>query len=140
MVVQTELERKLSHRQFCERFMAATGTGDRAALAELLHPDFECVEADGLPYAGAYRGLDGWMALGQAVVGAWSKFRIRPIEYPGESENSFTVRFAISGVSRKTGKAFETTVLELWHFREGKLITIFPYYFDTHLLATADSE
>lgn len=119
--------------------MAATQTVDKAALAALLHPDFECVEADGLPYAGVYRGLDGWMALGAAVIGAWSKFRIRPIEYPGESENAFTVRFAISGVSRKTGKAFETTVLELWHFKDGKLAAISPYYFDTHLLATVDA-
>jgi ketosteroid isomerase-like protein len=118
--------------------MAATRNDDEAALASMLHPEFEVEEASGLSYAGVYRGVEGWRALSRAVVGTWSKFRIRTLEYPGESEDSFTVRFAISGTSRRTGKAFDTTVLELWKFRDEKLYRIYPYYFDTHLLFMTD--
>ena len=32
------------HKPFFDRFMAATRTGDKAALAEMIHPDFELVE------------------------------------------------------------------------------------------------
>jgi ketosteroid isomerase-like protein len=128
----------MSHRKFCEDFLAATRSGDAAALGAMLHPEFSVEEASGLPYAGVYKGVDGWIALSRAVVGTWSKFKIAPIAYPGETENTFTVRFAISGVSRKTGQAFETTVLELWQFKDGKLLEIAPYYFDTHLLAKAN--
>lgn len=130
----------MSYRLFCDRFLAALQAGDRDAMAEMLDPDFIIEEAEGLPYAGIYRGLDGWLALSRAVVGTWSGFRISPVEYPGESADSFVVRFAISGRSRRTGKAFETTVLELWRFREGRLAAILPYYFDTHALAMADQE
>ena len=129
----------MRHQAFCDRFMAATQADDAATLAEMLHADFVVEEATGLPYPGIYRGLEGWRTLTKAVIGAWSKFRIKPIAYPGESETYFTVRFAISGVSRKTGKPFETTVLELWEFAQGKLIRIVPYYFDTYALAQVDA-
>jgi ketosteroid isomerase-like protein len=126
----------MSHVQFCERFMAATRSDDEVALSELLHPDFLLEEPSGLPYSGTYHGVSGWRTLARAVVSAWSKFRIEPLEYPAESKDSLVVRFAISGRSRKTGKPFESTVLELWRFKDGKLWRILPHYFDTHLLAS----
>jgi uncharacterized protein len=125
----------MKHRKFCERFVAALAAGDFDTMGTMLHPDFVVVEADGLPYAGIYRGLDGWRALSRAVVETWAGFSIRPIAFLGETSNTFVVRFAISGRSRKTGNAFETTVLELWQFRDGLLAAIDPYYWDTHLLA-----
>ena len=129
----------MGYQTFCERFMAATQADDGAMLGTMLHPDFLVEEAAGLPYGGTYRGLDGWRTLSKAVTSTWSKFRIKPIAYPGESETHCTVRFAISGVSRKTGRAFATTVLELWEFADGRLLRIDPYYFDTHALAMADA-
>lgn len=138
-MLQASGEEPLSHREFSERFLAATRSGDRTALAEMLHPAFEAEEAAGLPYRGMYRGVDGWLALGAAVVGAWSKFRLELLEYVAEDGDNFVVRFAISGESRRTGRAFETTVLEFWRFEGGKLREIHPYYFDTNLLAQVDT-
>lgn len=128
----------MSHREFCERFVAAIQVGDRDAMAAMLHPDFVVVEPEGLPYRGVYRGVDGWFALTKAVIGAWGTFKLETLEHLGETADSFVVRFGLSGRSRKTGRSFETTVLELWRFKDGKLIEILPYYFDTHLLAMAD--
>jgi uncharacterized protein len=114
-------------------------SGDRAAMEGMLHADFEVLEAAGLPYAGSYRGIDGWLQLCSAVVGTWSQFKLKFIEYAGEYENNLVIRFGISGRSRKTGNSFESTVMELWKFKDDKLISILPYYFDTHLLVRADS-
>ncbi len=130
----------MGHREFCERFFAALSAGDLKAQAGMLHPEFVVVEADGLPYAGVYRGIGKWKSLSKSIVQTWSDFKIRPIEYPAESENNLVVRFALSGKSRKTGKAFETTVMELWRFDDAKLREIVPYYFDTHALALADQD
>ena len=129
----------MDYRDFCDRFMAALQAGDRDALAAMMHPDFRVEEAESLPYGGVYRGVDGWLTLARAVIRAWKEFEIRPIEFPGESQDRFLVRFRISGRSRKTEKPFETTVLELWSFHEGRLIEIAPYYFDTHALVMADT-
>jgi ketosteroid isomerase-like protein len=129
----------LSRRLFSERFLAATRAGDRAQLTEMLHPDFELEEAAGLPYGGLYHGVDGWLALGGAVVAAWRSFRMELLEFVAETDDSLVVRLAISGRSRKTDRPFESTVLELWRFKDDRLHRIHPYYFDTHLLALADS-
>jgi ketosteroid isomerase-like protein len=128
----------MSHRAFCERFIAALSAGDFDTIGGMLDPDFVVQEADGLPYAGSYRGLEGWRALSKAVITTWSGFKLHPLEFLGETEETFVVRFAISGRSRKTGTPFESTVMELWRFRGPLLREIIPYYWDTHLLAEAD--
>ncbi|MBX3509556.1 MAG: nuclear transport factor 2 family protein [Hyphomonadaceae bacterium] len=119
--------------------MAATRTGDKVTLAALVHPDFELIEPSGVPYEGTYRGVDGWRKLARAVVEAWEDFQVEPIAFPGESTDTFTVHLKLSGKSRKTGRPFSMSVLELWKFRDGKLIELCPHYFDTHLLAKIDT-
>ena len=64
---------------------------------------------------------------------------MKRIEYLGETEDTLVVRFAISGKSRKTGKVFDSTVMELWRFRDDHLCEILPYYWDTHLLVSANA-
>lgn len=129
----------MDYKHFSEQFLTVMRAGDKSAMEAMLHPEFEVEEALGLPYAGIYRGIDGWLDLCKAVVKTWGKFQLQFIEYAGESEDSLVIRFAISGQSRNTGKSFESSVLEFWKFRDGKLFRIYPYYFDTHLLATADT-
>jgi ketosteroid isomerase-like protein len=112
--------------------------GDFDALGAMLDESFVVHEAPGLPYGGDYHGIAGWRALSQAVVSTWAGFRIKPLEFLGETTDTFVVRFAISGRSRKTGKTFESTVLELWKFNGVRLREITPYYWDTHALEVAD--
>jgi ketosteroid isomerase-like protein len=126
----------MSRRAFCERFFAAITSGNMDEVAGLIDPEFVVTEAEGLPYAGTYRGVDGWRALSKAIVAAWGSFKLQPLEYLGETADTIVVRFAISGRSRKTGTPFESTVLELWRFRGDRLREIVPYYWDTHHLAT----
>jgi hypothetical protein len=107
-------------------------------MERMLHSDFEIVEAEGLPYGGCYRGFEGWRRLSDAILSTWSGFRIKLIEMHGDDESA-VLRFDISGRSRRTGTAWQSSVLELWKFRDGLLARIDPYYFDTHLLAKADA-
>lgn len=129
----------MSYRPFFERFMAATRTGDKAALGEMVHPEFELIEPTGVPYEGTFRGLDGWRKLARAVIEAWDEFQVEPLSFPGESADALVVHLRLSGRSRKTGRPFSMSVLELWTFRDGKVIGISPHYFDTHLLAEIDT-
>lgn len=128
----------MSQRAVCERVIAALERADFAAIGAMLEPDFAVHEAAGLPYAGTYRGIDGWRALSRAVVKTWVDFKFAPLEIFACSPDAVVVRFAIAGRSRKTGKAFDTTVLELWRFRNERLREIVPYYWDTFELATID--
>jgi ketosteroid isomerase-like protein len=129
----------MKYRAFCEGFLAALAVGDWDAMERMMHPDFVCIEAEGLPYAGTFTGFDGWRRLSDAVLATWSGFRMKVLEMHGGDDESAVLRIALSGKSRKTGTAWETSVLELWKFKDGKLASIDPYYFDTALLARADA-
>jgi len=127
----------MSHRDFADRFLAALGRGDSATIATMIHPNFELIEANSLPYGGTYKGLDGWVALTKAVGATFAGFRLQLLDYAGEGEDSLVVHFAISGRGRQSGTPFDTRVLEYWRFRDGKLVRIDPFYFDTALVVAA---
>ena len=129
----------MSHRDFAERFLTALRAGEFDTLGGMLDPDFFVTEAEGLPYAGVYRGAQGWRDLSAAIIKTWAGFRLEFIEYAGESADTLVLRFRLTGRSRTTQKPFDTTVLELWRFRDGLLREIVPYYFDTHALVVANS-
>lgn len=127
----------MTHHDFAHRFLAALRAGDTAAMGDMLHPDFELVEADSLPYGGSYRGLDGWLALTRTVTATFVGFRLELLDVAGEGADSIVLHFAISGRGRRSGTSFASRVLEYWRFRDGKLWRIDPFYFDTHLIVAA---
>jgi uncharacterized protein len=126
-------------RRYCAALLAALHKGDFDATASMTDPDFVLHEAEGLPYAGDYGGKDAWRELSASVVSAWSGFRMELLEYLGETPDALVIRVAIFGKSRRTGRPFATTVLELWRFRGETLIELTPHYWDTHALALADT-
>lgn len=130
---------QMNHQEFAKRFLAAMHAGDRERMGAMMHPDFLIEEAASLPYAGQYRGLEGWLALCKAVIATWKSFSLDFIEFAGESDDGLVIRFRLRGVSRKTGRPIDSSVLEFWTFRDGKLVSIAPYYFDTHALVVANT-
>lgn len=129
----------MSHQATCDRFLAALGIGDFETMGALMQPDFVVHEPAGLPYAGDFHGLDGWRELSSQIVAAWAGFKLLRKEFYGETADTLVVMLFLKGRSRKTGKRFETSVLELWRFREGRICEITPHYWDTHTLAALNS-
>jgi uncharacterized protein len=125
----------MTKQDFCRTFIDAVRKGDFETLAPMMTADFVCHEADGLPYGGEYRGLDGWQRLLKRVVETWAGFRLETLAILGETADTIVLRFRLVGRSRRTGTPFDTTVMELWRFEDGKLAEIWPYYWDTAELA-----
>ncbi|WEK41481.1 MAG: nuclear transport factor 2 family protein [Candidatus Brevundimonas colombiensis] len=101
----------------------------------LLHEDFEIIEAPGLPYGGTYRGLKGWGDLIATIKTIWNPVRVTPLWTIGDPNgDQFGKMYRVSGASSVTGKTFDTTIFELWEFKDGKIIRTRPYYWDTHEL------
>jgi ketosteroid isomerase-like protein len=128
----------MSYRDLAERFFAALKVGDFDAMGALVTPDFVCREPAGLPYGGDHVGIEGWRKLTGMITATWAGFRLERLEFHGETADSLVLRLFIKGRSRRTGTPFETSVLELWRFRDGLLCEITPHYFDTHALAVAN--
>ena len=126
----------MSNKAVVEAFLAASGAGDRDALAKIVHPDFEVIEANGLPYAGVWRGAEGFWKLLATVYGYWSDPKIEIVNFiGGENENAFAIEMTMEGRSAKNGTPFKTSLIEVWTVKDGKLFHIKPYYFDTKLMA-----
>ena len=109
-----------------------------AIQQSLLHPDFEIVEAPGLPYGGTYRGIDGWAALIARIKTIWDPVRVTPLWTIGEPDgDKFGKMYRLSGTSTATGRQFDTRIFELWEFEGDKIIRSVPFYYDTKELHDA---
>jgi uncharacterized protein len=127
---------KETNRERLQRFFTAVLAGDQAAQRSLIHPDFVLYEADGLPYAGMYRGTEGWFAAFGKIATTWADMKIEQKLLIGEPDaEEFAWFMSMSGRAATTGKKFETTVFELWSVRDGKVFSIRPHYWDTHMMA-----
>ena len=121
---------QLAVRAFLEAFRNA----DLAAMEALLAPDFVLRQADGLPYAGVYRGVEGWRGLLHKFGQTWSSLVPALVASVG-SGPQFALLFDLAFTSRASGKTLNTRVLEFWTLRNGKVVEILPFYWDTAAVA-----
>jgi uncharacterized protein len=88
-------------------------------------------EPDGLPYGGAYRGKKGLLEGIAAIAAVWKRIRFSDLRY-SLGEDIAIVNFTMSAISRATGKELAMPVCEVWRFRNGRVIEVAPFYWDTH--------
>jgi ketosteroid isomerase-like protein len=118
------------------RFQQALQIGDIATITSLVHPELTVTEPTGVPYAGVYRGPSGFMQLLGKISTTWTELKIEPKAVFGEPRGDvFAAQVELSGRSVATGKLFMTSFIELWRFRDSKVIELTPYYFDTYYLS-----
>lgn len=115
------------------RLYQTLASGDAAALAELLTPDFDGLLAEGLPLGigGRHTGVDamrdhGWWAIGRAF-----RLDAQPLEWIGCDDGRLLVLGRYVGTARATGAAVEARFVHLWTGRDGRLAALW------HLTDTA---
>lgn len=125
-----------TNRAKVERFYQFALAGDTAGINSLLHPQFIGYEADGLPYAGTYHGVEGWWHLVQTVYSTWKDFTPE-IQYimTDDSGQRVGAMLKISGADITSGEKFQSTLFELWGFQDGLISEVRPYYWDTQMLS-----
>ncbi len=128
----------MTNRERMELFYANAAAGDHEAVNAMIHPDFVGYEADGLPYAGVYKGLEGWHHLCATVYGTWEKFTPKLQYILGDPEDRiFAAMLETSATVPGTGEKIETYILEQWVFKDGLICEVRPFYWDTALLRDA---
>jgi len=108
------------------------GAGDVEGLREFVHPEFVAVEADSLPYPGTFRGFEGYVELMGRLVSTWEDFGVELVQLIAD-DDAVALQIILRG--RRGDRSFEMPACEIWKFRDGKLISATPYYFDTKKLA-----
>lgn len=126
-----------TERDSIARFQAAFASGDRDLLATLVDPEFEVHQSSNLPYGGRYRGIEGFFefALGLFLT-TWNieTFEmLRRFDEKGTEPGieSVVIQIRLAGTVAATGEAFDTTLLEHWIMRNGKLLFAQPHWFET---------
>jgi len=103
-------------------------------LATYCHAKFAVRESDALPYAGVYRGIEGFRSLARLIfVDSFKDFRVEQQSY-SEGDDHVVLLAAISGVGKKSGIPFSSQVAEIYWFENDLIREIQPFYWDTKLI------
>jgi len=114
---------------------AALPATDWETFQSHMHPDFCVVEADTLPMAGTFAGLEGFQELVGVVFGMFSEF-IPEVRDMAVSDNRVMVWVDMTLTGAKSGKTIHTPMIEVFSFEGEKVTEIRPFYFDTDLIAS----
>ena len=112
---------------------AACQSGDNEALKATLHPDVRLFEAESLPYGGTAEGPDEFARIVNLVFNTWEGIELTFDEFIGDGD-TVMVMLEMKGKGKSTGKHFTCPIAELFHMKDGKILDVRPFYFDTKML------
>ncbi len=116
--------------EIANRLESAVFGGDQAGIRAVIHPDFVLHSAPRHPYGGRYDGVEGFLVFIDRLMG---HFDFEKLERTGtySSENGdMILEFHLRGTAKSTGVLLDTSLLEKWEFKDGKIIAVTPHYFD----------
>jgi ketosteroid isomerase-like protein len=114
-----------------ERFVAAVFAGESATIEALAAPEFELHEGSGLPFGGVYKGAQGFLDFLGIFMTTFDIEQLVPVRtYQAADPDFLACEFDLRATVRATGKRFDSTLVELWSFRDGKVVSIKPHYFN----------
>lgn len=102
----------------------------RASLFDLVADDVEWYvlgSADELPWAGIFRGKDGVRRWMETLDEHMEYERFELLELFADGDTVIEIVLA-GGHARATGRSFESEVVRIWTFREGKAIRVRSFY------------
>ncbi|MBU6269048.1 MAG: nuclear transport factor 2 family protein [Sphingomonadales bacterium] len=119
------------NRAVIDRFVASVFSGDSATLLSLCAPDFVLHEGSGLSFGGSYPGGEGFLSFLGLFGETLEIARLEPIRtYLTDDPDWIVCEFELEATVKATGKAFASSLLERWRFRDGKVVEIKPHYFN----------
>jgi len=121
-----------SNEAIKKQFVAAVFAGDHDTIRRLAHRDFELHEGSSTPFAGIYRGAEGFIEFLGIFMGA---FDIKRLEETGafasEDPDRMAFLFEIEAVFRSAGTDFSSSLVEIWQFKDKKVAKISAHYLNS---------
>ena len=118
------------HQAILDRWLAAVFGGDQRALADMMHSAFELHQAVGLPYGGVLKGPAGFEHFWRSFGETFEIDALDEVDRFFSAGGDIVLKFHFRGRLKATGKAFDTTILESFTLRDGKVLSIAPHWFD----------
>jgi ketosteroid isomerase-like protein len=108
-----------------------------ARITEILSPDVVFRVAESLPYGGVYVGHDGFREMGERFGRTWKILDGGKHERVDAGNDLVICSQAPTFQSVATGRAVSFEMVEYIWARDGKIVELVPYYFDTVKLVQA---
>ncbi|MBV1688238.1 hypothetical protein KRR38_11265 [Novosphingobium sp. G106] len=94
-------------------------------------PEFELNEGSGLPFAGTYRGADGFLEFLGLFNDTFDIEQMAPVRtFITDDPDWLIGELNLRATLREGGELFETSLLEMWQFKNGQVVSIKPHYFN----------
>jgi ketosteroid isomerase-like protein len=117
-----------TNRELLEEGYAAYARKDFAAIAEILHPDFEAHQSTQVPWGGSYSGLAGYGRFMAKLVEHVDTV-VEPEEIIDAGEHAIMIGWSV-GTVRTTGRRFRVRAVHVWRFEAAKARRL-DVYLDT---------
>ena len=102
----------------------------RSSLFDLVADDVEWYvlgSPEELPWAGTFRGKDGVRRWMRVLDEHMEYERFEPLELFADGDTVIEIVFA-AGRARATGRSFQSEVVRIWTFRDGKAVRVRSFY------------
>jgi ketosteroid isomerase-like protein len=114
-----------------EQFVTAVLAGDVETIRALCAPEFRLHEGSGMPFSSTYTGADGFMEFLGAFNETFDIEYLTPVRVFATDDPGWLIgELDFRAKLRADGSLFETSILEMWHFKDGKVVSIKPHYFN----------
>ncbi|WEB45443.1 MULTISPECIES: nuclear transport factor 2 family protein [Streptomyces] len=119
-------------------YLAAGGPGAASfdLLAPFFAPDVVLHQADALPYGGTWHGRSGMERFFLAMSQVWQSFEMTEQEFLAVGETA-VVLTQVCARTRSTGRELAFPILQTLKFKDGRIVEIRPFYWDTEAIAGA---
>jgi uncharacterized protein len=125
-----------SNADIVEQVFKLLGKGDLAGAATYFDPDICIYEPTGLPYGGKYVGHAGFYELFRQLGETFDELSIPPSAILDAGSAVIALK-TLHGIVKATGIAVHMPLTEVFVVREGGIIEIRPFYWDTTAVAQA---
>lgn len=129
-----DARRPLTALAVVQKIYGSVADGDLVSAAMLVAPEFVAIQASALPFAGTWRGTDGFAAMGAAIYTAWPDFAVVPQRFFADDD----VVLVLARV-RGAGGKLDQPMIESWRVADGRAVECRPFYFDAAAAAATST-
>ena len=130
---QEHLQAVLTEFYRAEKAYLEAGGGSFSDIAATLDPECVIHQPASLPYGGEWKGHKGCEAWMKAFAEQWSSMDVKDSElYP--SGDVLMSKSHVYAIHRQSGKRLDWPLLQFFRMRDGRILELIPFYWDTATL------
>lgn len=104
-------------------------------LEPVIAADFVIYEAAGLPFGGVFHGIEGYVECMRGIESFWTNKTLAPPDFVPWGEDRIFMVSQFKGDIVANGKHVDMPTISVWDFKDGKISTVRPFFFDTKHIA-----